>query len=89
MSNSEILKRLVADADVLRELMRHPGMDLIRGEIDAMSGKLHSKWLLAPAEEAEKIRSDARGYELFFSLVKRRIIAGDEARKQMQSLPPE
>lgn len=85
---SEVLNRLVADAETFRDLMRHPGMEMLRQEIDAMAGKLHSKWLLAPAEEAEKIRADARGYELFFSLIKRRIIAGDEARKQMQSIPP-
>lgn len=83
--DSEIQKRVVADAEILRDLMRHPGMDLMRDHIDMLTKRKHDAWLLADPEEAEKIRSDTRGYGLFLNLVKQRIIAGDESRKIQQA----
>lgn len=78
------MRKMVADADVLRDMMKHPGMEMVREIVDNLTGRLHDKWLLVDEEEAKKIRMDARGYELFFSLVKQRIIAGDEARKHLK-----
>ncbi len=81
----EIQKKVIADAELLRDLMRHPGMDLMREYIDALTKRKHDAWLLADAVEAEKIRADTRGYGLFLNLVKQRIIAGDEVRKMQQA----
>lgn len=83
--DSEIQKKVVSDADLLRDLMRHPGMDLMREYIDALTKRKHDAWLLADPEEAEKIRADTRGYGLFLNLVKQRIIAGDEVRKMQKA----
>lgn len=81
----ELQKKIIADAETLRDLMRHPGMDLMREYIEVLTKRRHDAWLLADAAEAEKIRSDTRGYGLFLNLVKQRIIAGDEARKAQQA----
>ena len=81
---AELHESILTSAYV-REMFQSEGMKRLRNKIDGMTGKQHSKWLLAKTtEEAEKIRQECYGYEMFFDLAKRVMIAGDMAKQILE-----
>lgn len=78
--SEESLTQKVNNAHLIRELLTHPGMVVMRAKIDKATARDHSKWLLAENDEtASRIRTETRGYELFFTLAKQVMIEGDNA----------
>lgn len=71
----------ILTAAYVRETLQTEGMKRIRAKIAELSGKAHSRWLLATPEEAEKIRATSYGYEMFFELAKRMMVSGDMAKQ--------
>lgn len=81
------LGRIAGDAGHVEDLLKHPGMAVVRAAIENQLEFKQKKWYEATSpEEAEKIRLKARGYEDFFRICKVIIANGEAARKQLQ--PP-
>lgn len=84
---NESLNRLASEGATIRELMKHPGMELLRKALEAEAGKDYRKWALElDPKEAEKLRIRAQGYELFFTYAKGFMIRGDDAQRKLNDL---
>ena len=84
--NKEALSGIAYKGGIIRDLMNHPGMELMRKEIDSLTLKMHGKWLLAETDDqAAKIRHEVQGYELFFTLAKQLMLQGDNAARLIKS----
>jgi hypothetical protein len=74
------MDRRVWEADQVRELMKHPGMAILRAKIAEQRALLHLNWWKgASAEEAERFRQQARNIEAFFNVVKLVLMQGKVA----------
>jgi hypothetical protein len=82
--SDESKQEAILTAALVRETLQTEGMKRIRAKIAELTGRAHSKWLLATPEEAEKIRSQAYGYEMFFDLAKRMMVSGDMAKQILE-----
>jgi hypothetical protein len=84
---TERLQQIGIEAGHIEDLLRHPGMKLLRTAIDNINEFNRKKWYQAATpEEAEKIRLKTRGYEDFFKLCEAIIKNGEAARKSLN--PP-
>lgn len=83
------LRRDVTDADYVKDLLKHPGMILLRKKAAERLARARRDWYKAstPAE-AEYIRQEARNLDAFFNIVKHVILTGENARKILSGLPP-
>lgn len=87
MNTEEHLSMLVSDGVKVRELLRHPGMELLRRMLEDEAGKDYRKWALElDRDKAEELRHRAQGYELFFNYAKGVILRAQEAERHLQNL---
>lgn len=79
------MDRRAWEADQVREMMKHPGMTIIRGKISEQRALLHLNWWKGsdPAE-AERFRQQARNIEAFFNVVKLVLMQGKVATMEAQ-----
>lgn len=86
---SHRLGTIAAEAALVRELLQHPGMAVMRRIVDKKTEVNQKKWYDAKTpEEAEDIRIKTRGYEEFFSQCKI-VIANGLAAEKMLNPPSE
>lgn len=77
-----------ADAEVgmiMRQFMNHPGFAIWNKDLEEKMNDTKKEWLTAKSpEDAERVRNRAIQLNLALDLVKRRVIAGDNARKLLE-----
>lgn len=84
----EHLKKLIGEASQLRELMKQPGMKLLRHKLAERRIEIRKKWWMVGPEEAEHMRHEARNVDSFFDLIKMILLKGDQAALQLKALNP-
>jgi hypothetical protein len=83
----QALANEVTEAQLIMELMRHPGMVMLKKRIDAEAGKNYRNWALeTDRDKAESFRLRAQGYELFFKEAALIVKKGEIAQQQLTNL---
>jgi len=75
------ISRKAHEGEQVADLMKHPGMVILRKHLAARINKIRTQWFRASsAEEAEYMRKEARNVEAFFNMAKLIILQGKQAR---------
>jgi len=69
----------------VREMLKHPGMVIMREIVDKLCARDNHRWLTMDKAEADKLWDKARGYESFFNLAKQVMLGGENAKKALKA----
>ena len=77
------INRKVAEAETVREMMKHPGMVIMRAKIAAHMNQLRELWWKASPEDAERYRQDVRSMRRFLDLAGKIMAEGEVTRRKL------
>jgi hypothetical protein len=82
------MDKRVLEADQVREMLKHPGMTVVRRKIAEQRSLLFHQWWRGSAAEADKARDESRNAEAFFNYCKMILLQGKVAAQLGDNNPP-
>lgn len=80
------LQSAISRAAMVRELLSHPGMTILKEVIEDLVGRAQRNWLSAKTpQDAEAVRVQAQGIQNFFKVAEVVLLRGEAASKQLAS----